>query len=82
MTMFEQKRIDVPLLRQREGALFKLYASKYPFVMLNYLGRARDISTLAHELGHAIHSVYSKNRRYGISMPFYPYVKPLQCFVK
>lgn len=27
-----------------------------PFVLLNYTGKSRDVSTLAHELGHAIHA--------------------------
>jgi oligoendopeptidase F len=29
--------------------------SAHPFLMLNYLGRTRDIMTLAHELGHGVH---------------------------
>ncbi len=29
--------------------------SAHPFLMLNYLGRSRDIMTLAHELGHGVH---------------------------
>jgi len=28
-----------------------------PWVMLNYQGKANDVSTMAHELGHAIHSL-------------------------
>jgi len=28
-----------------------------PWVLLNYTGRARDVATLAHELGHAIHAL-------------------------
>jgi oligoendopeptidase F len=29
--------------------------SAHPYLMLNYLGRSRDIMTLAHELGHGVH---------------------------
>jgi oligoendopeptidase F len=29
--------------------------SAHPYLMLNYMGRSRDIMTLAHELGHGVH---------------------------
>lgn len=37
----------------------------HPFVLLNYHGRYDDVSTIAHEMGHAIHSYYSHS-----SQPF------------
>ena len=33
-----------------------------PFVLINYLGRARDVATLAHELGHAVHSLLAADK--------------------
>lgn len=37
----------------------------HPFVLLNYHDRYDDVSTIAHEMGHAIHSYYSqKNQPY------------------
>ncbi len=31
-----------------------------PYVMLNYTGEARDVATLAHELGHAVHGMMAE----------------------
>lgn len=40
----------------------------HPFVLLNYNNRYDDVSTLAHEMGHAIHSFYShSNQPYATS---------------
>lgn len=34
-----------------------------PYVQLNYLGYSSDVSTIAHEMGHAIYSSYSKDHQ-------------------
>ena len=31
----------------------------HPYILLNYLGQYNDVSTLAHELGHTMHSYFS-----------------------
>ncbi len=31
----------------------------HPYVLLNYMGNIRDVSTIAHELGHAMHFYYA-----------------------
>jgi oligoendopeptidase F len=43
----------------------------HPFMLLNYLGQYNDVSTLAHELGHTMHSYYS-NKTQPFSMANYP----------
>ena len=35
----------------------------HPYILLNYLGQYNDVSTLAHELGHTMHSYYSNARQ-------------------
>lgn len=54
---FNSGWIDAPVV---EGKLSGAFAhptvpSAHPYLMLNYLGRTRDIMTLAHELGHGVH---------------------------
>ena len=42
--------------------------SNHPFVMINYLGRKRDVMTLAHELGHGVHQ-YLANEQGALMAP-------------
>ncbi|RAP34841.1 peptidase M3 [Candidatus Marinamargulisbacteria bacterium SCGC AG-439-L15] len=61
--MFDENRIDVPVMPTKKGGAYCYSSSPDldPYVMLNYLGRPRDVSTLAHELGHAIHAMFSSD---------------------
>lgn len=54
---FENGWIDAPV---REGKASGAFAhptvtTAHPYLMLNYMGKARDVMTLAHELGHGVH---------------------------
>ncbi len=56
---FDENWIDAP---NREGKAPGAFAhptvpSAHPYVLLNYLGKPRDVMTLAHELGHGVHQV-------------------------
>ena len=45
---------------KRSGAYStSAYGTKHPYVLLNYQKTTSDVFTLAHELGHAMHSYYS-----------------------
>ena len=35
----------------------------HPFVLMSFTGNKRDVSTIAHELGHSIHSYYSNKNQ-------------------
>lgn len=45
---------------KRSGAYSMGISGVHPFVLLNYQETLNDISTIAHELGHAMHSYYSE----------------------
>lgn len=48
---------------KRSGAYSWGVYGVHPFVLLNYDGRYGAVSTLAHELGHAMHSYYSNQKQ-------------------
>jgi oligoendopeptidase F len=54
---FNSGWIDAPAGNGKRSGAFAhpTVPSAHPYLMLNYLGRTRDIMTLAHELGHGVH---------------------------
>ena len=54
---FDENRIDAPVRPAKRGGAFCASAvpSLFPYVLLNYTSRRRDVLTLAHELGHGVH---------------------------
>ncbi|MHB8533253.1 MAG: M3 family metallopeptidase, partial [Solirubrobacteraceae bacterium] len=54
---FDERRIDAPLRPAKRGGAFcaGTVPSEFPYVLLNYTSRRRDVLTLAHELGHGVH---------------------------
>lgn len=61
----EEKHIDSHPDKNKEGGAFcaTVDPSITPYVMLNFAGKLRDIFTMAHELGHGIHSLFA-NKHY------------------
>jgi oligoendopeptidase F len=56
---FEKGWIDAAVKPGKSPGAFAhpTVPSAHPYVLLNYLGRPRDVMTLAHELGHGVHQV-------------------------
>ena len=61
---FEKRWIDAPVRPGKRGGAYSagVVPSVHPYVFLNYVGTARDISTLAHELGHGVHQYLSRGQ--------------------
>lgn len=57
--VFEQDHLDSEVRKGKRGGAFCASTSPRltPWVLVNYQQRADDVATLAHELGHAIHSM-------------------------
>ncbi len=62
--LIEKKHIDSELRDSKQGGAFcsTITPKIDPFVLLNFDGTIRDISTMAHEFGHAIHSVLASDK--------------------
>ncbi len=61
---FENRWLDVYTNDNKMSGAYSMGVhSVHPFVLLNYINSSRDVSTIAHELGHSMHSYYaSKNQ--------------------
>lgn len=61
--VFDDQHLDSEVRKGKRGGAFCWGAvpSLTPWVLLNYQGRADDMATMAHELGHAIHSMLASH---------------------
>lgn len=61
---FENNWIDVYAKPNKKGGAYSMgIYNVHPFVLLNFVNSKRDVSTIAHELGHSIHSFYSSSNQ-------------------
>ncbi len=61
---FTKNWIDAPVRPGKQPGAFAhpTVPSAHPYVLLNYMGKPRDVMTLAHELGHGVHQVLAAPR--------------------
>jgi len=62
--VFNENHIDSAIRQgKRDGAFCSTLSPKItPYVLVNFTGKSRDVFTLAHELGHAVHSQAAQDR--------------------
>ena len=60
--VFDDEHLDAEVRKGKRGGAFcwSVVPNMSPWVLLNYQGRADDVATMAHELGHAIHSMLAE----------------------
>ncbi|HRI43848.1 MAG TPA: M3 family oligoendopeptidase [Fimbriimonadaceae bacterium] len=63
---FEKNWIDAEPRTGKTGGAFCAYCTPdtHPVILLSYLGKLKDVSTLAHELGHGVHASLSRAQTY------------------
>ncbi|MCL4835585.1 MAG: M3 family oligoendopeptidase [Caldilineaceae bacterium] len=61
--VFDDNHIDSEVRKGKRGGAFCATISPKitPYVLMNWTGKVRDVATLAHELGHAIHSMMAEH---------------------
>jgi len=61
--VFAENHLDGEIRKGKRGGAFcaTVVPRLTPWVLVNYTGRVRDVATLAHELGHAVHSMLAEN---------------------
>lgn len=62
--VFNEHHVDSEIRKDKQGGAFCSTVSpkRTPYVLLNFDGKSRDVSTMAHELGHAIHSIAASDK--------------------
>jgi oligoendopeptidase F len=63
---FERKWLHAPVLEGKRGGAFAhpCVPEVHPYVLVNYTGTLRDVSTVAHELGHGVHQYLAAEQGY------------------
>jgi oligoendopeptidase F len=61
---FSERWIDAAVRPGKRGGAYSHGAvpSVHPYVLMNYSGNARDVMTLAHELGHGVHQYLARRQ--------------------
>lgn len=67
--LFKESHIDSEIRNGKTGGAFCYTVSpgRTPYVLLNFNGMMRDVSTMAHEFGHAIHSMFAYDKPISVS---------------
>ncbi len=64
--VFDENHVDSEIRMGKSGGAFCWGPVQdiTPWVLLNYAGQARDVATMAHELGHAIHAMLASHQEF------------------
>jgi oligoendopeptidase F len=81
-SMYDQKRLHAPVQKNKRGGAYCSSSTPdvKPYILLNYLGKERDIATIAHEIGHAIHDLLASKQTLFNYHPILPLAETASVF--
>jgi len=80
--VFAENHVDSEIRRGKRSGAFcaTVLPELTPWVMVNYTERVRDVATLAHELGHAVHSMLANHHSHLTQHPSLPLAETASVF--
>ncbi len=80
--VFEKDYLDSEIRKGKDSGAFcwSVMPKMTPYVLLNYQGRAYDVATMAHELGHAVHSMLATQHSLFTFQPCLPLAETASTF--
>jgi oligoendopeptidase F len=82
--VFKERHVDSEIRKNKQGGAFcsTISPRRTPYVLLNFDGKSRDVSTMAHELGHAIHSMAASDKPITVSHAPLPLAETASVFAE
>lgn len=82
--VFDEEHVDSAIRKGKRGGAFCYTVTPKitPYVLLNFNGRTKDVSTLAHEFGHAIHSMAAADKPIIVSQAPLPLAETASVFAE
>lgn len=82
--LFVTKHLDYEIRKNKQSGAFcsTLSPKVTPYVLLNFDGKRRDISTMSHELGHAVHSICASSNPYFVAHAPLPLAETASVFAE
>ena len=82
--VFAENHIDSEVRKGKRGGAFcaTVLPSQTPWVLMNYTNKVRDVATMAHELGHAMHSMMAEDHSILTQHPALPLAETASVFAE
>lgn len=82
--VFKEKHVDSEIRKAKQGGAFcyTVTPNVTPYILLNFDGRTRDVSTMAHEMGHAVHSMAASDKPLSVAHPPLPLAETASVFAE